>query len=202
MSKTSKQLANEWAQQNGVSLVWKTDRVGGQDHVPIFQSFIEIDGSVVTTTDPIYSTKKKSEQSVAAIFLEDLKDQKTEQKAITANTHVTVIIDVENVPAALYTETASPIHVIGVVHKNHKVLHWPERVTQYAVSSNYPNGSDMALVVLATKICSDLGTPIIIVSKDKKFAPAAVDALRDTFPNVSIELCVSLEDACEQGLIH
>jgi hypothetical protein len=195
---SSKNELQEYFQKRRIVLpVYKTNRVGGPDHQPVWIAQITIaDGRIFMSSPNI--SKKAAELEAARIAFEEIETDpvliekpQPRWKFDFNDQKVVILIDVENQPSAL-SELVDTVYSTGVnfyafYSKGHPLgrkISGSEyisdsRVTIVEVPSTRSDGADVGLmIVIGAMIEISPYTVFIIISNDH-FAEAAADVIRN-----------------------
>lgn len=173
---------NQLCQKNHLPTpTYTCDRVGGEDHKPIFIATVHVNGRKYSGTQQ--PNAKEAEQKAAKRALRtktflptptaaaksaDMKPpsfQVAEGSVSNGDYEGTVLlVDLENVHNTTSYKGNIPMYKFAA--KGHDLEHKADHV----VPSRYKDGVDVAIIIHATRMI-DLGYSVIVVSKDKIFLP-------------------------------
>lgn len=206
-----KNLLNEHCQKHRLTIKYNTVRAGGFDHLPLFQSTVDIGHSQAIGT--ILPSKVSAEQSAAQILWQQLQATLPPLPSIVPNfvksspekvksdetENILVIVDLEN--QQKYVKAMEDFNNVKSSNVKFLVIYsklcTPKispTISSLVIESAHRDSSDIGIIVLITQhILSGNYKKINCITRDH-FGHALSDVVKQLFPDVDYKCHVSFLD--------
>lgn len=188
-----KSRLNELCQKQNITLQYKTQRIDGPDHKPVFESIIKFQSKFFSAKA---NSKAKAEEELAIQILELFNKSNNSNKNEIFNENKIILVDLENVPNI--GNLTERFKVIGFASKYGSIYTMNTKYTSMGVDMNFINSSannsaDVFMIYYIMKHFEELKNyELVILSRDK-FSVAFKEIIQEC-ENFNIQLATTIND--------